>query len=189
MIKCGGPRQSKNENISGRIWFACRVQSEYNTSFSTAALGTRTLSVTFQYTRCLKTCHKLLVIPTPNEAKMFSSTWVQKWTDSELSTYVHVRVSFDYYIRCSKCWPFAATHPLRRRIMVSLTRSSWPGRFLIAAKVATMRSHSSVGKRCAVNFTFNVAPKLEIDMIVIRGTRGPVHWPVTSDPLPREMVV
>ena len=26
---------------------------------------------------------------------------VQKWTGSEISTYVHVRVSFEYYIRCS----------------------------------------------------------------------------------------
>jgi len=48
---------------------------------------------------------------------------------------------FEYYIRCSKCWPFAATHLLRRRIMDSLTRSSWPGRFLMASYVATIRSH------------------------------------------------
>jgi hypothetical protein len=48
-----------------------------------------------------------------------------------------------YYIRCSKCWPFAATHPFRCRIMGSLTRSSWPGRFLITPNVATMRSHNS----------------------------------------------
>ena len=33
--------------------------------------------------------------------KTFLSTWVQKWTGSEISTYVHVRVSFEYYIRCS----------------------------------------------------------------------------------------
>jgi hypothetical protein len=50
---------------------------------------------------------------------------------------------FEYYIRCSKCWPFAATHPLRRRIMDPLTRSSWPGRFLMASNVAAMRSHNS----------------------------------------------
>jgi hypothetical protein len=31
---------------------------------------------------------------------------------------------FEYYIRCSKCCPFAATHPLLRHIMGSLTRSS-----------------------------------------------------------------
>jgi hypothetical protein len=48
-----------------------------------------------------------------------------------------------YYIRCSKCWPFAATHLFRRRILDSLTRSSWPGRFLIAPNVATMLSHNS----------------------------------------------
>ena len=50
---------------------------------------------------------------------------------------------FEYHIRCSKCWPFAATHPLRRRIMDSLARSSWPGRFLMASNVATIRSHNS----------------------------------------------
>jgi hypothetical protein len=50
---------------------------------------------------------------------------------------------FDYCIRYSKCWPFAATHPLRRRIMDSLTHSSWLGRFLMASNVATMRSHNS----------------------------------------------
>ena len=50
---------------------------------------------------------------------------------------------FEYYIRCWKCWPFAATHPLRCRIMDSLTHSSWPGRFLMASNVATMRSHNS----------------------------------------------
>ena len=33
--------------------------------------------------------------------KKFLSTWVQKWTGSEISAYVHVRVSFEYYIRCS----------------------------------------------------------------------------------------
>ena len=44
---------------------------------------------------------------------------------------------FECHIRCSKCWPFAATHPLRRRIMDSLTRSSWPGLFLMASNVAT----------------------------------------------------
>jgi len=32
---------------------------------------------------------------------MFVSTWVQKWTGSEISTYVHVRVLFEFYIRCS----------------------------------------------------------------------------------------
>jgi hypothetical protein len=31
----------------------------------------------------------------------------------------------EYYVRCSKCRPFAATHPLRRHIVDSLTRSSW----------------------------------------------------------------
>jgi len=47
-------------------------------------------------------CHKfLLVIPHPLLSKNFPSTWVQKWTGSEISTYVHVRVSFGYYIRCS----------------------------------------------------------------------------------------
>jgi hypothetical protein len=50
---------------------------------------------------------------------------------------------FEYYIRCSKCWPFPATHHLRRRTMDSLTRSSWPGRFLMASNVAKMRSHNS----------------------------------------------
>ena len=39
---------------------------------------------------------------------------------------------FEYHIRCSKCSPFAATHPLRRHIMDSLMRSSWPVRFLMA---------------------------------------------------------
>ena len=34
-----------------------------------------------------------------------------------------------------------------------------------------------------------MAPKVEIDMIEIRGTRGPLYWPVTPDPLPREMVI
>ena len=33
--------------------------------------------------------------------KKFLSTWDQKWTGSEISTYVHVRVSFEYHIRCS----------------------------------------------------------------------------------------
>ena len=42
---------------------------------------------------------------------------------------------FEYHIKCSKCWPFAATHLLRRRIMDSLTRSSWPGRFLMPSNV------------------------------------------------------
>ena len=48
-----------------------------------------------------------------------------------------------YYIKCSKCWPFAATHPFRRHIMDSLTRTNWPGRFLIAPNAAAMRSHNS----------------------------------------------
>ena len=50
---------------------------------------------------------------------------------------------FDYRIRCSKCWPFAATHSLRRHIMDSLKRLSWPGRFLMASNVATIRSPNS----------------------------------------------
>ena len=33
--------------------------------------------------------------------KKILSAWVQKWTGSEISTYVHVRVSFEYYIRRS----------------------------------------------------------------------------------------
>jgi hypothetical protein len=42
------------------------------------------------------------LFPTPNKAKKkFLSTWVQKWTGSEISTYFHLRVSFEYYIRCS----------------------------------------------------------------------------------------
>jgi hypothetical protein len=50
---------------------------------------------------------------------------------------------FEHYISCSKCLPFAATHTLRRRIMDSLMRSSWPGQFLMASNVATMCSHNS----------------------------------------------
>jgi hypothetical protein len=48
-------------------------------------------------------CHKLLLGYSPPliKQKKFLSTWVQKWTGSEISTYVHVRVSFEYYIRCS----------------------------------------------------------------------------------------
>jgi len=61
---------------------------------------------------------------------------------------------FEYHIRCSKCWPFAATHSLRRRIMDYLTRSSWPGRFLVASNVATIRSHNSstLASRMACGF-------------------------------------
>jgi hypothetical protein len=46
-----------------------------------------------------------------------------------------------------------------------------------------------VGNGCGVNFIFNVAPKVEIDRIEIRGTRGPGYRPVTPDPLPSEMVI
>jgi len=51
-----------------------------------------------------------------------------------------------------------------------------------------MRYHD-VGNGCGVNFTFNVGPKVEIDTIEIRRTRGPLYWPVTPNPLPREMVI
>ena len=34
---------------------------------------------------------------------------------------------FEYHVRCSKCWPFAATNPLRRPIMDSLPRCRWYG--------------------------------------------------------------
>jgi hypothetical protein len=44
--------------------------------------------------------------------KKFLSTWVQKWTGSEISTYVYVRVSFGYYMRCSnECGNEFATFP------------------------------------------------------------------------------
>jgi hypothetical protein len=90
-------------------------------------------------------CHKFFLgIPHPHLSKNFLSTWVQKWTGSLISTYVHVSVHFEYYIRCTKCWTFTATHPLRRRIVDSLTRSNWPGRLLMASNVATMRSHNSL---------------------------------------------
>ena len=45
----------------------------------------------------------------------------------------------EYYIRCAQCWPFAATHPLKRRIM----HSSWPDRFLMASNVSTLNSLNS----------------------------------------------
>ena len=85
---------------------------------------------------------------------------------------------FEYRIRCSKCWPFAATS--RFHIKESLMRSSSPGRFLMASKVATMCSHnSSTLVTVWSKLIFNVAPKVEIDRIEIGGTRdhatGPLH--------------
>jgi hypothetical protein len=45
-----------------------------------------------------------------------SSAWVQKWTGSEISTYVHVRVSFQYYVRCSnECGNEFASFPQKLR--------------------------------------------------------------------------
>jgi hypothetical protein len=89
------------------------------------------------------------------------------------------RYPFEYYIRCSKCWPFATTYPLWRHIMHSLTHSSWPGRFLMVSNVATMGFH---------NWSTVVTGVEQTSFLTI-GVRGPRYRPVTPDPLPREMVI
>jgi hypothetical protein len=90
-------------------------------------------------------CHKLFLdIPRPPvQQKKFLSTWVQKWTGFEIPTAVRVPVPVWVLHKMLKVRPFAVTHPLWRHIMGSLTRYSWPGRFLMASNVATMGSHNS----------------------------------------------
>jgi hypothetical protein len=70
-------------------------------------------------------CHKLFLgIPHPHLSKKVpinKGPKVNRVRDIDLRPCAGI----EYYIRCSKCWPFAATHPLRCRIMESLPRSSW----------------------------------------------------------------
>jgi hypothetical protein len=60
--------------------------------------------------------HKLFLgIPYPHLSKKVPINMgpkVTRFRDIDLRSYAGI----EYYIRCSKCWPFAATHPLRRKV-------------------------------------------------------------------------
>jgi hypothetical protein len=78
----------------------------------------------FCYTGCLKTYVTNFpgYSPPPLRQKVPINMGpkVNRFRDIDLRSCTGI----EYYIRCSKCWPFAATRPLRRRIMGSLTRST-----------------------------------------------------------------